>query len=182
MTHVIIALLFGIIAMLIHEAGHFLAAEIWGIKTKGVRLTVLGLAVVRERGPWFHSLIVSLAGPLMNVAVGLATWPGLFAQANLFIGLFQLLPISASDGTHALECVAAMRDIRANKRKRAGFVDETELAMLLRTMQEHPMEHFYYPAKTHADAEKVFERVLHAGGDTSRLTVFTEEALTGRKA
>ncbi|MCZ8513354.1 M50 family metallopeptidase [Paenibacillus filicis] len=107
--------LFGIV--LIHELGHAAAAKGLGWKVKEVQLLPFGgVAVVEEHSdiPVWQDLTVALAGPLQNawmMAVGslLAgwgllppVWGAYFVQANLLIGLFNMLPIFPLDGGKVL--------------------------------------------------------------------------------
>ena len=98
-------LLLGIIAMAFHEAGHLLAAPLVGIKIKTIGLRWKGLYTVREAGPPIKNLLVSLAGPAVNVAL-LACWPWShnFGLANLCFSFFNLLPLEGSDGDRIWQC------------------------------------------------------------------------------
>jgi Zn-dependent protease len=109
-------LLLGVIAMLFHEAGHLVTAPLVGIKIKTVGLRWKGLYTVREAGPPDKNLIVSLAGPLVNLAL-LATWHWSFrfGLANLCFTFFNLLPIEGSDGERAWKCWRAIKREKAQK-------------------------------------------------------------------
>jgi Zn-dependent protease len=111
-------LLLGVIAMAFHEAGHLIAAPLVGIKIKTVGLRWKGLYTVREAGPPDKNMIVSLAGPLVNLAL-IATWHWSFrfGLANLCFTFFNLLPIEGSDGERVWRCWRAM------KRERLAPVD-----------------------------------------------------------
>jgi Zn-dependent protease len=103
-------LLLGIIAMAFHEAGHLLAAPLVGIKIKTIGLCWKGLYTVREAGPPWKNLLVSLAGPAVNVAL-LACWHWShnFGLANLCFSFFNLLPLEGSDGDRIWQCVRKIR-------------------------------------------------------------------------
>jgi len=103
-------LLLGIIAMAFHEAGHLLAAPLVGIKIKTIGLCWKGLYTVREAGPPWKNLLVSLAGPAVNVAL-LACWHWShnFGLANLCFSFFNLLPLEGSDGDRIWQCVRQIR-------------------------------------------------------------------------
>jgi Zn-dependent protease len=98
-------LFLGVIAMAFHEAGHLVTAPLVGIKIKTVGLRWKGLYTVREAGPPDKNLIVSLAGPLVNLAL-IATWHWSFrfGLANLCFTFFNLLPIEGSDGERVWRC------------------------------------------------------------------------------
>jgi stage IV sporulation protein FB len=103
--------LFGIV--FIHEMGHVAAAKGLGWRIKEVQLLPFGGVVeVDEQGnisAW-EETIVALAGPLQNgimvlFAIMMHKWGGwnnewssYFMQANLMIGLFNLLPVLPLDG------------------------------------------------------------------------------------
>jgi len=98
------AMLMGIPAMLLHECGHIAAALVCGVKVKNVGLSRTGLYTVREPGPKWANLSISLAGPLMNLALAAALRNVLpaFAWVNLIAGIYNLLPIRHSDGSRIL--------------------------------------------------------------------------------
>ena len=103
-------LLFGILAMLIHEAGHMAAAQAIGIRIKSIGLCWKGLYTVRETGSPAKNLLISLAGPLTNVVL-LAFWPlsHTFGLANLCFAFFNLIPLRGSDGDRVLSCWKQMQ-------------------------------------------------------------------------
>jgi stage IV sporulation protein FB len=97
----------------IHELGHVSMAKGFGWRVKEVQLLPFGgVAVVEESGniPAYEEIWVALAGPLQNVwmavfayamnhyGIGDAVWWEYFMQANILIGLFNLLPIQPLDG------------------------------------------------------------------------------------
>ena len=105
---VLVTMLLGIPAMLLHEFGHIAAALICGVKVKKVGLSRTGLYTVREAGPRWANLCVSLAGPLFNLllAIGLReVLPG-FAWINLIACCYNLLPIPNSDGRRIMAILA----------------------------------------------------------------------------
>jgi hypothetical protein len=168
---------FALAAVAIHEAGHYLAAVVFNIRVKGLRVSRFGsIGIVRERGPWFDSLVVSLAGPAFNLAVAAIFWGDrfeTFVLANLCVGLVNLLPMSGSDGSHALECLHKIESGKSDRVQRAGYVDDVRVAEILADLAQYPTQAFLIQAKTQAEAEGIYERVFRAGGDTSRLTIST---------
>jgi stage IV sporulation protein FB len=105
----------------IHELGHVSMAKRFGWRVKEVQLLPFGgVAVVEESGniPAYEEIWVALAGPLQNVwmavfayamnqyGVGDSVWWEYFMQANILIGLFNLLPIQPLDGGKI--CVALL--------------------------------------------------------------------------
>jgi Zn-dependent protease len=107
-------LLVGILAMLIHELGHLIVAPLAGIKIKTVGFTWRGLYTVREPGTPGKNLVVSLAGPLMNLAL-LALWPlwPKLGLANFCFAFFNMLPIEGSDGERVWKCWRQIKRDRA---------------------------------------------------------------------
>lgn len=92
-------LLFGVLAMLLHESGHLIAALALGVRVKTVGLRWKGLYTVREAGTPAQNILISLAGPCTNLILMLL-WPlsENFFLANLCFAGFNLLPIEGSDG------------------------------------------------------------------------------------
>ncbi|MFE5320146.1 M50 family metallopeptidase [Paenibacillus sp. NPDC056579] len=104
----------------IHELGHVLAAKNFGWRVKEVQLLPFGGEVVVEEVanvPVWQEIIVTMSGPLQNgimivAALGLqsaglipAEWSVYFIQANMLIGLFNLLPILPLDGGKFMQSV-----------------------------------------------------------------------------
>ena len=106
-------MLFGLLAMVLHEIGHMCVALGLGMNVKRVGLCWKGMYTVREAGPPEKNLQVSLAGALTNLAlVPLWSFSPIFGLANLFCGVTNLLPIPGSDGARALRCLREMRRAR----------------------------------------------------------------------
>jgi Zn-dependent protease len=104
-------ILFGLLAMALHEAAHVVAAIAVGIKVKSVGFCWKGIYTVREAGPPAKNVVVSLAGPLANVALMLCwAWSPTFGLANLCFAAFNLLPIQGSDGDRVLKCLHQMQN------------------------------------------------------------------------
>jgi Zn-dependent protease len=94
----------GIPAMILHEGGHVMAALLCGVKVKKVGFCRRGLYTVREAGPKWSNIMVSAAGPLLNLLLAIVLWNTLtlFAEVNLVACIYNLLPIPNSDGTRIL--------------------------------------------------------------------------------
>lgn len=100
----------GVLAMVLHEVGHIVAALATGVKIKSIRFRWKGLCVVREAGSAPKNLIVSLAGPLANLALMVCWhWSPMFGLANLCFAFFNLLPMEGSDGDRVMRCWQQMR-------------------------------------------------------------------------
>lgn len=113
-----LATLFGIV--LIHELGHVAAARGFGWRVREVQLLPFGgVASVEESSnvPAREELIVALAGPLQNAWMaafaalmrqsgwGDLEWWDYFVQANLMIGLFNLIPVLPLDGGKLMQAL-----------------------------------------------------------------------------
>jgi len=103
--------------VIIHELGHVFAAKSYGWEILEIELLPFGgVAKVEQRGDsiW-EEFIVAISGPLQNfmlILIALSfekinlwpnNWTTFFIQANLLIGLFNLLPISPLDGNKVLK-------------------------------------------------------------------------------
>lgn len=97
-------MLLGIPAMLLHECGHIGAALLCGVRVKKVGLSRIGLYTVREPGPKWANIGISLAGPLFNLLLAIVLRDVLptFAWVNLIACIYNLLPIPHSDGSRIL--------------------------------------------------------------------------------
>lgn len=97
----------------IHELGHVVAARGYGWKILEIQLLPFGgVAKVDDEGnvPIIEELVVAISGPLQNawmIIVAIAfqhwgwwdsSWSSYFIEANIIIGLFNLLPILPLDG------------------------------------------------------------------------------------
>jgi Zn-dependent protease len=101
----------GLVAMVFHEAAHIVCAMALGIRVKKVGLGWKGMFTVRDPGLPKENLLISLAGPLMNLALIVSWhWLPIFGLANLCTGLVNLLPIEGSDGSRILRCWQKMHE------------------------------------------------------------------------
>jgi stage IV sporulation protein FB len=106
-------------AILIHELSHAAAARMLGVKIKKFGLAWRGVYIVRECGSDAHNLLITMAGPLSNLATMAAClvlshyvhiplfWVFLFACSQALF-LFNVLPLPSSDGLRALRLVRAL--------------------------------------------------------------------------
>lgn len=112
----LVVMLLGVPAMLLHESGHIAAALLCGVKVKKVGLSRTGLYTVREPGPRWANLCVSLAGPMVNLLLAIALRDVLhtFAWVNLIAFAYNFLPIPNSDGSRV---VALLANSEVNRRQ-----------------------------------------------------------------
>jgi Zn-dependent protease/predicted transcriptional regulator len=147
----VLALFFCVI---LHEFGHVLAAQGYGINTKDITLLPIGGLARLEKLPDDpkQELWVSIAGPLVNVAIfillaiilaftgfNLNTLEELtidantiilyLASANLILALFNLLPAFPMDGGRVLRALLSIKLPREKATKIAGSIGQL-LAML----------------------------------------------------
>jgi Zn-dependent protease len=125
-----IVLLFACVVL--HEFGHIAAARRYGIRTPEVTLLPIGGVSSLERLPSdpAQELVVALAGPAVNLLIGLAliavvgsvhpdeltqidnpnlSMMGRLAIANIFLAVFNLIPAFPMDGGRVLHALVAMR-------------------------------------------------------------------------
>jgi len=108
LSNMLVTMLLGIPAMLLHECGHIAVAFVCGVKVKKVGLSRTGLYTVREPGPTWANLCISLAGPLFNLllAIALREVAPTFAWVNFIACIYNLLPIPNSDGRRIMALLA----------------------------------------------------------------------------
>ena len=104
----------GILAMLLHECGHLLAALIVGVRIRSVGMKWnKGLYTIREQGTPVQNLIVAAAGPVTNILlISTAHWAPVFALANFCYAIANTLPIEGSDGYRIALCWQQVRSLR----------------------------------------------------------------------
>ena len=94
------------LSALCHELGHLTALKLVGAKVEQIRLTAFGAEIRADTRylSYGREIFCTLAGPAVNLflAVVLARVTGdyLMAGANLFLGVFNLLPLPVLDGGH----------------------------------------------------------------------------------
>lgn len=141
-----ILVLFG--SLVLHEAGHALAAWRLGIRTRDIVLLPVGGVARLERLPEDpgQEVLVALAGPAVNVLLAAGTYlaltlvrrvspsPEAMRMAEGFLGrslrinaalaLFNLLPASPMDGGRVLRALLVMRLDRARATRVAALVGQ----------------------------------------------------------
>ncbi len=146
-TILFVLLLFGCVVL--HEFGHALAAQRYGIQTRDIVLYPIGGVARLEKIPEDpkQELWVAIAGPLVNVFIFIAlslvlVFTGYnletleefkispstiliyLASANLILALFNLLPAFPMDGGRILRAFLAIRLPRAKATQIAGGIGQ----------------------------------------------------------
>ena len=139
-------------SVLLHEFGHIFVARRFGVRTPAVTLLPIGGVAEMERIPEQprHELVISLAGPAVNLVIGgvivlvlggLPAHPEMeltnfgrtfwthLAFANLALALFNLLPAFPMDGGRALRAVISAKLGYARGTRVAGVIGQV-LAVL----------------------------------------------------
>ena len=90
-----------VFAIVLHELAHIGLARACRLRVKRVGISWIGPYLVREQGTAAINICVTLAGPVSNLLCAVAFWRAapLFAQVNLILGSYNLLPfIPQTDG------------------------------------------------------------------------------------
>lgn len=104
------AVLYGMAAMALHEMAHVTAAQALKVKVHQIGMSWKGPYIRRESGTAAQNLVITLAGPVMNLWLALlfhSISPN-FALCNLAIGATNLMPIPASDGSRAVHLMKTL--------------------------------------------------------------------------
>jgi Zn-dependent protease len=138
---------FGVFACVaLHEVGHALAAAAYGIRTRDITLYPVGGVASLERmpeKPW-QEIVVSLAGPAVNVVIAAGLFVGLLAGelllpwaygadaleafavrlfwANVILCAFNMLPAFPMDGGRVLRALLSIRMSRLRATEAAAKV------------------------------------------------------------
>lgn len=101
----------GVIAMLLHECGHLIAAIFLGVRVKNVGMKWnKGFYIVRQNGTNQQNLLIALAGPFTNfLLISTSLWVPIFGVANFCYALANMLPIEGSDGYRIASCWRQIR-------------------------------------------------------------------------
>jgi Zn-dependent protease/CBS domain-containing protein len=118
--------------VVLHELGHSLVAQHYGIKVAEIVLYPIGGVARMEKLPKPHQeLWIALAGPAVNVVIALilfgtlkitgnliawdkvsplgGSWVQMVVGANIFLALFNMIPAFPMDGGRVLRAILGMR-------------------------------------------------------------------------
>ena len=102
-----------LLAALLHEAGHLVAAAIMKIPVKCIQIDIFG-AYIRTDHPscsYIKEAVLCLAGPVANIFSAaflpqlLSIDDPLFTISSAALAVINLLPIKSFDGGRALSCI-----------------------------------------------------------------------------
>jgi Zn-dependent protease len=101
-----------ILAIGLHELAHLAAARAIGVRIYQVGISRRGPFVRRDPGSAWQNLMITLAGPSINLlgALLLCRISSGFALSNLVLGITNLIPFPSSDGSRALSLLTTMRN------------------------------------------------------------------------
>lgn len=160
----------GFVLVILHECGHCIAAKMLGYHTEYIILFPFGgLAGMEIPTKQSHEILVSLAGPLVNLIFAYPLWwlnqMGLIYDSilvfNLGLLIFNLLPAFPMDGGRVLRAVLAWFLTRKNATRVAVRISQVLclvflfigiyamnlslciIAFLIGLMAEHELKEFH---------------------------------------
>ena len=95
-----------ILAAFVHEMCHYLAARIWKVRIRGIRIGIGGMLMYTEPMPAEKEFVVAMAGPAGSLLLGL--WMRQFpelALCGMIQGAYNLIPVFPLDGGRMLRCL-----------------------------------------------------------------------------
>jgi Zn-dependent protease len=115
----VLFMLFG--SVVLHELGHALMGQVFGIRTREIVLTPIGGIAMLDSaldnsraeiwiaiaGPVVNFVLVALAMPLLLVSN--ASWISYFIMVNIMLGTFNLIPAFPMDGGRILRALLAKK-------------------------------------------------------------------------
>ncbi len=96
-------------SVVIHECGHLVACRLCGAKKYDIQILPHGMKILAAGMSNTKQLICSVAGPFAGLIILLfAKWIPLAAMFSGILSVFNLLPITNSDGYQVLRCVLCL--------------------------------------------------------------------------
>lgn len=111
-----------IASAMLHESGHLLAMRSVGSVARRVDILPMGALIVCPEGLSYRDeAVIALSGPMFSLAASFIAfciyalsknvYLFFFGFINLFLAVFNLLPVKRSDGGKALFCLLMQRNI-----------------------------------------------------------------------
>lgn len=104
--------LYCFVASLLHEMGHITAMFIFNDPPLSMIFEAYGICInKRENTSYFKQTIILLAGPLINIILGIMFYRfggesgKIFSASNFSLALFNLLPLRGLDGGEIIMCI-----------------------------------------------------------------------------
>jgi len=99
-----------LLCMALHELGHVFAAFFYRVPVRKIGISRMGMYIRRARTTGWPEVSICLAGAAMNFLLAVMFWNTghWFALCNLTFALVNILPITHSDGSHALDALRTM--------------------------------------------------------------------------
>lgn len=96
----------GILAAIVHEICHYLAATVFRVRIRGMRIGIGGMLMHMEPMPAGKEFAIAMAGPAgsLLLTLFLRRWPEL-AVYGMIQGLYNLIPVYPLDGGRMLHCL-----------------------------------------------------------------------------
>lgn len=96
----------------LHECGHIIAMRCFGIVPKSIKLRLFDIVINADSDKAFVSdLVITLCGPFVNILLAVVFFfiNKQLAFVNLYIALFNLLPVETFDGGRALSLILSRK-------------------------------------------------------------------------
>ena len=96
----------GILAAIVPEICHYLAATVFRVRIRGMRIGIGGMLMHMEPMPAGKEFAIAMAGPAgsLLLTLFLRRWPEL-AVYGMIQGLYNLIPVYPLDGGRMLHCL-----------------------------------------------------------------------------
>ena len=129
-------------AVFLHEAAHFLAMRAFGQSPSSVDLKIGRIQIKKPPSmTYWQEMVISAAGAGANLLSTLISgfiylvMPFhpllLFAAVNLFVGLFNLLPVNGLDGGRILRLALALRSETADQNTAVNVLSAAVILLLI---------------------------------------------------
>jgi len=115
----VLFMLFG--SVILHELGHALMGQVFGVRTREILLTPIGGIAMLDRAldNSRAEIWIAIAGPIVNfilvvlalllMFISNASWISYFIMVNIMLGVFNLIPAFPMDGGRILRALLAKK-------------------------------------------------------------------------